>query len=1017
MPRPSVILFPFLFLTHLIAATPAAAQDSLPPWLGGMTASLGQPPERNWYAGASAGGSWQDAGTARPVGYATIGNHVNIGSPVTALLGASIEGFIGFQGDALDGGGRALLSFVMNRLQAGIEYDALDNQVAAMLAFNAPLRRGGIFGGGSAARLEWSVGSALRLSVLTPLAKPLAGRTRPRKDFVAVAARQSADAKHPTCLPELDAALANLRAAAVRIQQVAVPFVDPPGADPQVAMVPAIARIRAPAAPPVPSGDSGLDVNAIVRFYHAELARAFSIAASDQPYGVGQSSAQGDSLAQLARTALLQRAIYPYNRLLGQWKSDGTLEHLGAFARGDFAAQLASTSYSGSTQQQALYVFQALLDAVDSVRAREASEWGDNRLLWLPLQLGLLPEQHDTQQELDAVIENAVGKDFSGGNRVWYIINQQFQHEAQQSILAAKAFHVLWIHDFSGRDDQGQPDPTSLRFVVGSYLAALTEAAKRYDSVHQMPMYLIFLDQHYYERNDARVWLDILERPLEAVPHFGEGHENFADSVRIAQDKLRAAVEGSALLTAETQEYGKRWRNNMVKVQVNVTYPSDLSFWGPGILPVIGYPDNIMRDHRKILFYDLSPDDPYSGKALFTGVGIGEHYVGPTWEDRALELQGPGAFPLIGDARQLLLSQGLKEEEIPYPLRPRPLGAQYDSLIHAELAAQEAAGASDQRVMELHNLTGYQAKPINVARATLYNLMPPGSVVKIPDSLWGNALYAALLTGSALRGVRVLLVAPSLASAPSAGWPQMAATHDLFARLIVIQQQLGPELEAAGGMLKTGIYNPGIGVLDVASRFRAAYENGRRTPFLRRLFPIDSGVENQLLALMSAAQPSSGGALAEQLSPKLHMKASFFATREGWNSLITRPEMDSVFLAFLALTHRGMESISAEERAAMIAGPSQRLVTAFRRSLSPEARSHVAYYLMMGSANMDYRSMLMDGEVSVLVSGWSSVVGLIDFSLIVSLSVWVDDLQLLDDLLPPPSGFQRSVSRMVRPAL
>jgi hypothetical protein len=59
----------------------------------------------------------------------------------------------------------------------------------------------------------------------------------------------------------------------------------------------------------------------------------------------------------------------------------------------------------------------------------------------------------------------------------------------------------------------------------------------------------------------------------------------------------------------------------------------------------------------------------------------------------------------------------------------------------------------------------------------------------------------------------------------------------------------------------------------------------------------------------------------------------------------------------------------------------------------------------------------MDGEASVLLSGWSGVVGLIDFSLIISLSVWIDDLEMLDALLPPPSGMQRSVARMIRPML
>ena len=1015
MLRPSAILLPAA-LYGMLAAAPAAAQDSLPPAAGGMTTSLGQPPKRNWFAGASAGTMWASDGVAQPVGFATLGNHVSIGSPVTAILGGSLEGFIGFRGGELDGGGRALLSILTNRFQGGVEYNAGQGQLHAMLGFTAPVRRGGIFGAGSWARLEWSIGNSLRVSVLAPLANPRAGRTRPRRDQVVVAPRSSTDEPSPMSDPGLDDALANVRAAAIRIQQLTVPYLDAPGADPRAALAPTLTQLRSPAPPPIPSGDSGLAVDAVVRFYHGELARAFSIAASGRAYGVGESSVMGDSLAQVARTALLSRAVYPYNRLLGQWKPDGTFASLAAYARGDFARQLAATSLPPERQTTVLYVFQAVLASVDSVRARAAAAWGDNRLLWLPLQLGLLPDQHDTQQELDGIIEEAVGQSFTPGNRAWYVINEEFQVEATQSILAARDYHVLWIHDFSGRNDEGAPDPTSLKYVVHAYLRALTDAVRRYDTQRTMPMYLIFLDQHYYELNDARVWLDILERPLDATPHFAKGHEDFEDSVRTAQNELREAVRQSTLLQAESRQYGRAWLRNLVKVQVNVTFPADPSFWGPGILPVIGYPDNIMRDHRKILFYDLTEEDPYSGKALFTGVGIGEHYVGKTWEDRALELQGPAALRLKEDARRLLLSQGMTEEQIPYPLRPRPLPPNYWALVAAQVAATPSG---DQHAMELHNLTGYQSKPINVARAVLYNLMPPGSVVKIPDSLWGSALYAALLTGSAFRGVRVLLVVPSLVSAPSPGWPQMAVAHDLFARLIVIQQELGPELEASGGMLKTGVYNPGIGVLDVQARFGAAYLNGRRTPFMRRLFPISPPLEAMLTALSQTPQAPGAVRFVEEPSPKLHMKAGFFATREGWDSLISKPEMADVFKAYWAqVGPDGLgQRMSVEERADLITASSQLLVDAFMNSLTPEARRHVAYYLMLGSANMDYRSMLMDGEAAVLVSGWSSVVAVIDFSLVMNLSVWIDDLALLDDLLPPPTGFQRAVARMVRPAL
>lgn len=36
--------------------------------------------------------------------------------------------------------------------------------------------------------------------------------------------------------------------------------------------------------------------------------------------------------------------------------------------------------------------------------------------------------------------------------------------------------------------------------------------------------------------------------------------------------------------------------------------------------------DNWMRDHRKIVFYDLDEREPWKGGALFTGEGVGEEY-------------------------------------------------------------------------------------------------------------------------------------------------------------------------------------------------------------------------------------------------------------------------------------------------------------------------------------------------------------------------------------------------------
>jgi hypothetical protein len=54
---------------------------------------------------------------------------------------------------------------------------------------------------------------------------------------------------------------------------------------------------------------------------------------------------------------------------------------------------------------------------------------------------------------------------------------------------------------------------------------------------------------------------------------------------------------------------------------------ADASFWSPQVVPLLGFPDDFIRDHRKIVFHDISEDDPYRGMAIYTGMGFGEHYA------------------------------------------------------------------------------------------------------------------------------------------------------------------------------------------------------------------------------------------------------------------------------------------------------------------------------------------------------------------------------------------------------
>ena len=85
-----------------------------------------------------------------------------------------------------------------------------------------------------------------------------------------------------------------------------------------------------------------------------------------------------------------------------------------------------------------------------------------------------------------------------------------------------------------------------------------------------------------------------------------------------------------------------------------------------------------------------------------------------------------------------------------------------------------------------------------------------------------------------------------------------------------------------------------------------------------------------------------------------------------------------------------------------------------QRDVPPEVAEHAFAYLTVGSTNLNYRSMSLDGEVEITVTGWDTLTGLLDFLLIAGLTEWVDDLDHLDELLPPPSGMWRRLANFIK---
>src|SRR6266480_155821 len=277
------------------------------------------------------------------------------------------------------------------------------------------------------------------------------------------------------------AALDSVRTTAHWINRFVVPSLGAPGGD--------IPRSVARAAAPLKARLADHSVDAEIRAYHAALARAFSLAVSDGPLASNGVTPNGAAAAERAKAILLDRVLFP------RWL---LLESGVPAARADVA----------------LYVFQQLLDVVETIRAENREVWGDPRLVWLPLQLALAPEQYDDQKELDSLLSRATEHPITHGNRIWYVHNDRFRLELIRSIGLARDYHVLWVHDFRGVNDSGRPDRLSLLLVTEAYLTALRERVAEYDSTGQLPAYMIFLDQHYFERNRSRPLLRLLEDPL-----------------------------------------------------------------------------------------------------------------------------------------------------------------------------------------------------------------------------------------------------------------------------------------------------------------------------------------------------------------------------------------------------------------------------------------------------------------------------------------------------------------------
>lgn len=954
---------------------------------------MGQPQQWEPYGvvGAIFGGS------TGPFQAAGLGLHRPITSPVTGVFG--IAGEASARGWGAGGGSehnlraaaRLIATSRMLGLSAGADFDG---KLSPVVSFQTAIRRGGILGFGTMVKIDWlpKRSNSLGAGIFVPFA-PFAGRTRQRDTDADLVRSERANLTRTRIPHAAETALTRVGYAATQILAYTNLYAEDT----------AVVRY-------------GRSYTSATRSYHEELTTAFRAAANDWPLG--------NALSARARAGLLATVIIPYDSLFGQVK-EGGIRGFTSAAHAHFVRWLRDSSgVVDSLRPVVESVHARWLDLIEAVQSNLFAQWRDSRLVWLPLQLALTEEEYDEQLEVDRLVERAVGRPFTDRNALTYLRSSDLPLEIARSIFATRNYHVIWTHDFTGRRlITKEPDQVGYTMVADAYLPALTQAVQRYDSTGQMPVYMILHDEFFYADNDGRLWLTILEDPLNAKiklssPGNNAEHEKH---LRERQDELRKAVASSRRLQHEAAtQGGARWLRRVVKVHVSVVLPSDFSFRSSRIIPGLPFiPDNIQREHRKVVFYDVTEARPYAGAAMIMGVGIGEHYASATWEDRGYRVRGPAALEARAAARRALLRNGMSADKMPTPLRIDGAVAPADSQFGKDYVG---------RALQLHNEAGFGAKSSSVARAMLYNLAPPGSVIIVPDPLWVSETWAAMLAGAAARGCRVFVISPSLANGPNPQAVVAAMQHNVMSQMLAIRDRIGPQIKAAGGELRVGIYTARAEVTDTLGRRLEIQEGLRRAPWIRQLVPFDSAT---LLVLNRAtAKTETDGKEAASIAhderpraPQLHQKTQLIARpgaiaalvrQPGWDDLLAhamavQSQQTAKFADQLGWTTPDVDSAATSSADAMLRGYEQALTDAERKAVS--------FYFSLGSQNMDPRGIMQDGEASLVVSGVHAATGLVDLYYIMARSTWIEQSAELDKLLPPPRGLMAKIAKLIRLSL
>lgn len=996
----------FLLPLALAAAAPVNAAPT-PPENPQSPFSLGQPQRLQLMWGPIGGWDGRRETGAGRVFLDLIGRGR---SPQFGLGDQTLEVAVGIKKERLDFASSVYLKIPL--FHVGVEWSSVHERFEPSFSARYAIPRGGLFRNGDLLRLDWRPWQPevmLGIAFNWPVHDYRRQRRRVLHVEVPDGTVPAAPEPGPDPTPEIRHALDEIAHAVMWMDRMLTPRFRT-AADFEKSAEGFRKHLR----------DDGHTYAREVSTYHAALVRAFASALGDE--------AAGDRVARSALSVIHEEIVVPHNRLFGQNKSP---HHLGGYverALPRFGAVVAAhpdvrrvdpdeTSRRVAVCQE---IFRHTLSCIDRA-ARDASRrWRQShllwlkqgRLVWLPLELGLRPEQHDTQEELDAILAQLTEQPWTDANTVEYLLNNQFHLELKRLIRDTSRYQVMIIHDFRGRHGDKETDTIGWDVVVEGYLRAFTEAVARLDrgESKEIPRFYLFLDQHYYTVNSSRPVITFLEHLWEGkIPKMSD--DEVRERVRAARARMTKVARGSAVLRHLDDETLR----GLFKVHVSVTNVYDPAFTF----------DSVVRDHRKIAFRDVTEEDPAAGEGVVTGQGVGEHYNGPSWEDRSLTIRGPALVALKREVRRLCLQQGYREDEVPADFEPAPFAENRE-----EQWRRLRRSGWNTPVLTTMNETGAGEKKASVLKAAKYNLLPAGGFLLALDSIWACDFWAGMFLSAALRGAHVYPVGPSSENAPASALPVMVLMRDTLETMVRASGFFDREIVAAGGSLRVGLYHHDVPVDDLSGRVRRFLAGRERHRFLTDLFPLHPSV---LKALASAArdetavpmpvgpeipQDRSSADVDSEHLPFIHLKGHLLASATGMR-ILSRAEWLPVLREYLRIRRlqvEGMENPGITPALLSVADKGKPdLLTVFHddlAGLAPEQRDTDVFLLTIGSQNQDRLSMMSNGEVLVTVSGHDALVALTDFMFIVGTADWPANPDELEQIFRRPGGMGVHLRRL-----